>query len=165
MAIQRNEIRSGRELSTTRHQTPEIVTDPGQAWQSTAIAPRADLRAQQRILEDIFMHAAAHSRTSDSISDGVQRALRRNDLDENQLVELSETMGFLEMALRDLCAKLAPAAVERAKLLANIDPDPDQHTIFDLEGQRLDTFLRPIFTEAGIADDLMRDAELKTTHR
>lgn len=132
-----------------------------------------DLRAQQRILEDIFMHAAAHSRTCDSSSERAQRFLRQRDpelpdriaLDPRQVVEFSEGIGYLEMAIRDLCAKIAPAAVERARLLANINPDPDQQAIFDLEGERLDNFLRPIFAEAGIASDHLTEAELRAIHR
>ncbi|CAN5152751.1 hypothetical protein BH18CHL2_BH18CHL2_02730 [soil metagenome] len=83
--------------------------------------------------------------------------------DRDEVVELSETLGFLEMAVRDLCAALAPAAVERARMLANINPDPDQQTLAGLEGQRLDTFLRPIFTEAGIAGELITDARSRGT--
>ena len=135
--------------------------------------PSEDLRAQQRILEDIFMHAAAHSRRCDSISERVQRLLRRRDadladrisLDAEQAVELSDAVGYLEMAVRDLCAKIAPAAVDRARMLANINPDPDQQVIFDLEGERLDNFLRPIFAEAGLAPDHLTEAELKATRR
>ena len=136
-------------------------------------APSEDLPAQQRILEDIFMHAAAHSRRCDAISERVQSLLRRRDadltdrtsLDAEQVVELSEGIGYLQMAVRDLCAKIAPAAVDRARMLANINPDPDQQVIFDLEVERLDNFLRPIFAEAGLLSDYLTEAELKATRR
>jgi hypothetical protein len=172
MAIQdRDRLNGFREPPTARELLRgSLHSRPGSARSST---PPSDLKAQQRLVEDIFMHATAHSRTCDSISERVQRVLRGRDpespegitLDSEQVVELSETLGFLEMAVRDLCAQLAPAAVERAKMLANIDPDPDQQTIFDLEGDRLDAFLRPIFNEAGIAGDLISDAELTAIHR
>ena len=172
MAIQsRDRLNGLRDLATTR----ELLSDASDRREARPErdAPTDDLRTVQRLVEDIFMHAAAHSRTCDSISERLQGMLRRRDpgtpqsviLDSDQVVELSETLGLLEMVLRDLCAKVAPAAVERALMLANLDPDPDQRTIFDLEGRRLDAFLLPIFTEAGIAADLISDAELMAIHR
>ena len=166
----------GNNGSTLRYQAADIrarITRDMAAQLSAAnVLTQEDLRAQQRILEDIFMHASAHSRTCESMSERVRQFLRpraadsdRVTLDPPQIVELSDGIGRLEMAVRDLCAKIAPAAVERARLLANVYPDPDQQLIFDLEGERLDNFLRPLFAEAGIASDLLCDAELNALQR
>ena len=136
------------------------------------VSPQEDLPTQQRILRDVFMHASAHSRTCNEISERVLRILRARDpevpdrvtLDPQQALTLTEAIDFLQMARRDLWAKIAPAAVERVRVLANVNPDPRQEVIFDLEGRRLDAFLAPIFSEAGIAADLIGEAELKAGH-
>jgi hypothetical protein len=164
MAVQsRDQLQGFRDGSSPRAHEVSAYAPPD--WRRTSSLGN-DLPTQQRILEDIFMHAVARSRTCRSIRDRIEKLLRglhnpesAQGITPNSVLELSETLGFLEMTVRDLCAQLAPAAVERARMLANIDPDPDQQKIFDLEGERLDNFLCPIFADAGIASDLMGGAE------
>ena len=117
-------------------------------------ASRAELhetmaRAQ---LREIFRLAAVHDRHAVAADRRIEELLARGIA-----AGLEDARAEHEFVVADLCALLAPAALERARELAAIEPTAG-HLIEDLDDRQAVAFLQPLFAAAGMQGRLFNPA-------
>jgi hypothetical protein len=112
-----------------------------------------ELTANERsVLEDIFTAARCYSAKCDDAFIALHNALEAKPAPPAHTTDL---LGDYTREIENLIAAIAPAAIARVKILAPVDRGDSR--IVDLLNRdhqdEAETFLRPIFDEAGIVDD------------
>jgi hypothetical protein len=99
-------------------------------------------------LDDIFDLAESHSRKCFDAERAYQTALEASDH------FASDHLGEWIAAIRNVHAAAASAALARVRAFGGLNLDGK---LLELKEDELERFLRPIFVEAGIEDDFLRD--------